>query len=323
MDVSVVIPAFNRPEALEQTLQGLAGQPMAAERFEVLVVDDGSTDEGLQALAHRPWPYALQLLRQPRSGPGAARNRGVQESHGDLLVFLDADMIPSSNLLEAYHQAYVQDPRAVFVGRQLAWPESFTSPFDRVFGYASIGELGPEPVPIEFHCLASGNFALPRAVLDSLGGFDPELQMTEDTDLAYRAHQQGLQFRYVPAAVGYHNHPKTLRELCAQHRSSARWTARLLRKHPGLYGRLSNYREIEPIRLGRDPARLVLRKAGRRMLATPPAQALLEAAASLFERILPVPALLRSLYFKILTGQRLQGFRQGLAELQRQATGGD
>jgi len=323
MDISVIIPAFNRPQALERTLQGLAKQTVPAERFEVLVVDDGSTDEGIQALAHRQWPYPLQVLRQSRSGPGAARNRGVQESHGGLLVFLDADMIPDADLIQAYSAAHATQSRAVLVGRQQPWSPAFTSRFDQIFNYVAIGDLGSSPRICEFYHLASGNFAVARETLALLNGFDEQLLMCEDTDLGYRVLLQGIALRYAPAAVGYHNHPKTLAELCDWQHASARWTAHLIHKHPQIIGQLPVYREVEPIFLGQDSARLVLRKVARRVLAAPPALALLEVAASLFERISPIPALLRSLYFKILTSHRLRGFRQGLADLQRQATDGN
>jgi glycosyltransferase involved in cell wall biosynthesis len=86
--VSVIVPLFNKTDYVSRALTSISGQTFAD--FEVIVVDDGSTDGGPDVVAgHRD--SRVRLLSQQNSGPGAARNRGVEQSHGALLAFLDAD----------------------------------------------------------------------------------------------------------------------------------------------------------------------------------------------------------------------------------------
>ena len=145
----------------------------------------------------------------------------------------------------------------------------------------------------------------------NLGGFDERLIMTEDTDLAFRAREAGEDIVYLPEAVGYHNHSKSLHQLCAQTEASAWWTAQLMKKHPEMRGQLPIYREIEPIALGEDPYRLVLRKFSRGLQALSPLRVLLAALIRLLE-VLPVPPrILRFFYWRLLGNYRFVGFRRG------------
>jgi len=311
--ISVIIPYLDRASALRQTLLALAEQTIAPAEFEVIIVDDGSSPGSLEMIPPLALPYAWQIVQQSNQGPGAARNRGTRQAQAAFYVFLDADMIPAPVLLEQYRCTHVAHPETIILGRQLPWPEAFSSSFDQVFNYVAVSDLGPRPVETRFYYLASGNMAIGRQVFVALGGFDEQLRMTEDTDLGYRAWQCGIAIVYQPAAVGYHNHPKTWDQLCAQQRASAQWQARLMRKHPAIYSQIPAYREVEPITLGRDSAYLLLRKAGRWLLATPPFLAVLEKAVRLLRRGTPKPYLLRFFCYRILTSYRLVGLREGFA----------
>src|SRR5690242_8167475 len=94
--VSVVIPTYNRCESLKRTLEGLARQDYPTIDFEVIVVSDGSTDKTEEVLKTYAVaaPFRLRFFTQANSGPSVARNRGVQESTGEVIVFLDDDVEP-------------------------------------------------------------------------------------------------------------------------------------------------------------------------------------------------------------------------------------
>ena len=96
-DVSVIIPAMNAAGTLPDCLLALRAQTMPRERFEVIVVDDGSTDS-TAAVAEK---YRTRVIRLRNSGPAVARNRGVEAAKGNILVFTDADCAPEPSFLEA------------------------------------------------------------------------------------------------------------------------------------------------------------------------------------------------------------------------------
>jgi glycosyltransferase involved in cell wall biosynthesis len=124
MKLSVIIPTHNQAERLRLVLCGLRCQTLAAERFEVLVVDDGCTD-GTAAVVQGAGMANLRVLSlRPNQGRSRARNLGAAEAAGELLVFLDGDALPGPDLLERYLVASLLcGPRAVFCGCQRCLPD--------------------------------------------------------------------------------------------------------------------------------------------------------------------------------------------------------
>src|SRR5690349_12686793 len=114
--VSVVVPTFNRRASLHRLLMALSAQTYPTEQFEVIVVDDGSTDGTDQLLASLITPYALQVIRQANGGPAVARNRGVASAHGALIVFLDDDVEPVPELLAEHVAVHDAESDPVVIG---------------------------------------------------------------------------------------------------------------------------------------------------------------------------------------------------------------
>src|SRR5947209_6658963 len=111
--VSIVIPTFNRRGLLRTTLEALARQTYPADQFEALVVSDGSSDgtDSMTESYAREAPYRLRLITQGNAGPSRARNRGVQEAIGDVVLFLDDDIESCPDLVGAHagHHAGAED----------------------------------------------------------------------------------------------------------------------------------------------------------------------------------------------------------------------
>ena len=105
--LSVVIPTYNRCNILQKTLRALCQQE-GATNFEIIVVDDGSTDATSQVVAALAAlaPVRLQCIAQPNSGAAAARNRGLQEANGEIVLFLDDDVIGSSALIAEHLRSH-------------------------------------------------------------------------------------------------------------------------------------------------------------------------------------------------------------------------
>lgn len=209
MFFSVVIPTYNRKPILEKCLYALEQQVYddcgAIEGYEVVVVDDGSTDETV------PWlrcqaltlPH-VKLYEQDHLGPAAARNLGVERAKGDIIIFIDSDLVVTEAFLQAHARALQNGQR------QLRSDRLFT--YGRVINTCNFEAPTSEPFKVtDFSAayFATGNVAIARHWLIKAGLFDTQFQLYgwEDLELGVRLKQLGLTLIKCPQAVGYHWHP--------------------------------------------------------------------------------------------------------------------
>jgi GT2 family glycosyltransferase len=315
--VSVIVPNYNRSDTVEQMLLALAEQTEPPETFEVILVDDGSTDGSASIIKNVSVPYTLRLSRQQNRGAAAARNHGAKLARADLLVFLDSDMIATPGLLAQYLAASASHRQAVIIGRQHPWREAFRSPFDRITRLEKFRDLGTKRIDVVFYHVVSSNMAIRRQHFESLGGFDKSLGIgvqpaCEDTDLGYRATKEGLDLVYWPEALAYHNHPRTFEQRCTQIRLRAMWTARLFEKHPEMRSMIPVYQNVQPISWRQDSLGLIGRKVTAQFVAFGPVTRTLEILLRSAARFVQNPRLLKFLYWRLLEACRVTGFRMGL-----------
>jgi glycosyltransferase involved in cell wall biosynthesis len=204
-DLSIVIPTRGRWETLRRTLAALHDQ--SEQGFEIIVVADGADQE-------IPDLPGARVLQQQHSGPGAARNRGVEASGRPLILFLGDDMIPTRDLVAGHltrHGAH-PSPEVAVLGR-VEWHPSV--PRDRLhrwlewscalFDYRQL-DVQPEDDagwPRFYSC----NVSVKRELFVATGGFDPDFVFDyEDLDLGWRLGQQGMRLLYEPDAVTQHLH---------------------------------------------------------------------------------------------------------------------
>src|SRR2546423_1304325 len=120
MMVSVVVPTFNRGTKLRHALRLIQESDLTSiDDLEIIVVDDGSKEPAQQFIAdlkQRP-NVSLKTIRQVNSGPAAARNRGAQDSRGDIVLFIDDDICVPPELISNHIQAHMERPGAVVFGR--------------------------------------------------------------------------------------------------------------------------------------------------------------------------------------------------------------
>jgi len=246
--ISVIVPTYGRPESLARLMTSLDAQSMDARHFEVVVVDDGSPEGRLPDAT--AWGPLRRLIRQRRQGPAAARNRGVAESCGRLLAFVDDDCLADAEWLVALWKAHEQQPRGLLGGntrnglphnRYAAVAESLLHFFDED-ALAQHGELA---------LFASNNLACSRVGFDGVGGFDVGYPLAAGEDRAFcRAWSEagGALCRVADAGVR-HCHEHTLASFWRQQsnyglgavRFHATASARrdiLLPAGPAFYGRL-------------------------------------------------------------------------------------
>jgi glycosyltransferase involved in cell wall biosynthesis len=205
--VSVVIPTYNRLARLRHLLEALAAQSYPADRFEVVVVSDGSTDgtdEYLRAEPARPVTFATQS----NAGPAAARNLGVELASGALIVFIDDDVVPAPQLVAehvASHEAGEQ-PQVV-IGPMLT-PADHTMPawiaWEQEMLYKQYAAMVQGRYPATARQFYTGNSSISRAGFLEVGGFDTAFRRAEDLELAGRLEDAGYHFAYNPRAAGFH-----------------------------------------------------------------------------------------------------------------------
>lgn len=197
--ISVVIPTYNRLPILTKALDALEHQTWQGS-YEIVVVDDGSTDATIQFLLTQPerFPH-VRLIEQNHKGPAAARNLGVRESLGEIIIFIDSDLVVTDVFLAEHLKTLGS-----------AANQAFT--YGRVVNTANFEHPTSEPFKVTDYSLAyfaTGNVAIGKHWLLEAGLFDEGFSLYgwEDLELGVRLKKLGLQLLKCPEAVGYHWHP--------------------------------------------------------------------------------------------------------------------
>jgi chondroitin synthase len=240
--VSIVILTYNRVEPLRRTLAGIARQSYPLNLIEVIVTDDGSTQDTLKAV--KEFSPLLDVKYSWHKDVGftaaAARNNGVNMARNDLIILLDVDMFPSQNLVANYAKWWRTLDKAALIGprRYISMDETTTeeiltnpqleanfsqiitnnSVAGKVVGLHSVdwrleifdrtANLKSEPLP--FRTFASGNVAFSKRLFCAVGGFDERFISWgyEDTELGYRFFNNGKYIVPVMDAMAYHQEPE-------------------------------------------------------------------------------------------------------------------
>ncbi len=322
--VDVIIPTYNRKAWLLQTLESLAGQTYPLACFEVLVIDDGSTDD-TAGVAVMDFPFRLRYIRQDNQGDAAARNTGVLESKADILVFIDDDIILAPDYLRYLVCEHQQERCRIVVGNDQLWLEE-AHPLEAGAAHAvTVGENGAHEAsglePIPFQDVCSNNMSIRREDYLAIGmmsglGFSGS-SIWCDVDFTYRAYKQGFSFYRSARAVCWHRDyvAQSLENSVRRMRETAFRAAALFQKHPDLLPHLAMFEDKTPIAWGQDSPRLMARKVARRLASTRPALSGMEQTAAFLNRKQLNPALVESLSRWIVGGAIFQGYREGLRQV--------
>lgn len=250
MFFSVVIPTYNRAQILKETLESLFNQSVDILDYEVIVVNDGSTDKTDQVAAAFKKKYKnFKYLKQRNQGQGVARNTGLKEAKGKVVVLIGDDIIPTQDFLfehQKFHYMHEEENAAV-LGFTAWHPKLKVNNFMKwlVNGSSILGKFGGHQFAYEklrgkeladYNFFYTSNISIKKSLLEKYP-FDPAFSGYgwEDIELGYRLEQEaGLKLYYNSWAVGYHDHYMEESSLASRMEAIGRSAWLIHRKYPHL-----------------------------------------------------------------------------------------
>lgn len=241
--LTVVIPTFNRNTVLKRALDGYFAQSEPNAIHELIIVDDGSTDDTEATVREmsRLSPFPIRYLRQTNSGPAAARNFGIRETRTDVILFTDSDIAPDHCLVAQHLESHNRHPQAnIAVLGYVTWPsQPAPTPFMKwygerqLFGYRQIRHKQH----LDFTTFYSCNLSLKTNFLRAHGQFDEGFKTAayEDIELGYRLSNAGLQLLYNPQAVAYHHQFVLFVDACRKSHENSAAARMFFQKEAGRY----------------------------------------------------------------------------------------
>ncbi|HEY6102774.1 MAG TPA: glycosyltransferase, partial [bacterium] len=231
--VSVVLPCFNAESTLTRALDALFVQNLPEGMFEIVIVDDGSTD-GTAGAAHAArGPVPVRVVSQPNRGLAAARNAGVAAAGGEVLLFLDPDVWAERGLVAAHLRHYRNGEKFLAVqGRTSPDQATLSSLFMRTSNMMPDLTIRRREDLAPFH-VAGRNLSVTREGFTAAGGFDEKFATYgwEDIEFAVRFKQRGGRIILEPEARGLHHHPLSVEHAARRQYHAGRGAVYFWSKH--------------------------------------------------------------------------------------------
>jgi len=207
-DIAVVVPTCNRAAQLLPLLDRLMEQECRGFGWEVVIVDNNSTDrtrEVVEGAIRRDTFRRLRYAFEPRQGPSYARNTGVELTTAPIVVFLDDDGIPGRTWLQGFKDAFDAHPEADCIGGRVK-PEWAAPPPEWFTSHEHAGPVALQDRPRAAYvnasqasaCLLTANLGFRRSVFEVVGGFSPHYFRGQDRELEMRMWRAGMQGLYLP-----------------------------------------------------------------------------------------------------------------------------
>lgn len=260
--VSVIIPTYNRWWILGKSLEALFNQNYPKDKYEIILIDDGSTDDTEIMIESLSPSCKFKYLRnEKRMGIPKTRNRGIRKARGEYIIFTDSDVVVIPDFI-AQHMSYHKKYQDVIVNGELIWVPSFKQ----------IGKKRKSIFDLSFSPFDTANVSVARKHLLEAGGFDEDLLAYgwQDLELGYRLRKAGLKCKRNRHALGYHYFKKKslsdLPSLCEKEKMRGTSGALYYQKHPYLSVRLAT--QCNPLfLLAFIGKRIEKNKKGRKILS--------------------------------------------------------
>ncbi len=252
LPVTLIVPVYNEGQAFRNCLESLLHLEYPADRLEVIIVDDCSDDGTMEWLTQQKLPDNFNIIRHRENrGRASARNSGLLQAGGDIIIFLDGDMRVGPEFVHAHVEAQSPESVVAVTGKMMPDPQLPRTRLTRyLFESTRRGarQFG-EKIPIPFQYLITGNLSIKRKALDAAGRFDENFRGYggEDTLFAYKIWKKfpaGLRYSEKPVAVDQQNYQlDDLLEKYRQYGSSG--LPRLIREFPQMIPALHAHYFVE------------------------------------------------------------------------------
>jgi glycosyltransferase involved in cell wall biosynthesis len=229
--ISVIVPAYNAAATLGDCLNALLNQTMPRESYEILVVDDGSTDDtAVITQSMITQSTNIQLLRLPQNrGAAAARNQGLAAAQGEIICFTDADCEPRPDWLEELTRPLLKPDITATKGIYATRQRQLVARFVQIEYEDRYDRMAGQP-QIDF--IDTYAAAYRRQPLQEVGGFDETIAYVEDQELSFRLAAQGCVMLFCPTAVVSHHHSHTIARYARKKFWIGCWKARIISRFP-------------------------------------------------------------------------------------------
>ncbi len=229
MRATIQLCTYNRSELLERVLDGCLEQTVPDDAYEVVLVNDGSTDDTAATIERAGARAACRftVVSQPNSGLAKGRNAGIARATGERIIFIDDDVLVLPNFVEEHLRSHASHPQSIVRG-----------------GAIEVESFDDLPPPVWSIRNYSGNYfwttnvSVPLATMRTIGGFDESFSEYgwEDIDVGLRLRRAGVKAAFNPKALAYHHKPRLrsggVERMVRQARAQARTAVRLAKLHP-------------------------------------------------------------------------------------------
>lgn len=317
---SIVIPTYNRKESLELTLESVVRQSFPFDRFDVIIVDDGGSDN-TKAILQNIYPFELRYFYKDNEGSAVARNYGALRSDADILIFIDDDVTLHPDYLTSIIDKI--SPGVLVMGvwepYEVENPSHYHRDAMQRVQIKAARALNEEEVP--FTECTSNNLAVCRQNFVHVGMWQDVLgdgpTLWGDVEFGYRAWKAGSRFvRLADARIVHRDqHAIDLNAALKRAFHVARLAPALLLLHPELEEYLDMFHDKDPISLGKDSPKIIIRKLIRQLMSSGLSMKVMEKSICFFENRVSEPRILHYLYRWIKSGYVYRGYREGLSQL--------
>jgi len=234
IEASIIIPTYNRKNILKRSLGHLFKQTYPAAKYEIIVVDDGSVDGTTEMIKTLRPPCSLRYFRQDNKGPAAARNLGIKNAKGRIIIFLDDDIFATPRLIEEYISYHDRFSNVFVSGYTLLSSELIKSSLFLRYAKKRHERSPQSSTNLVFSKFITSNISVKRKNFLDIGLFDETLGKYgwEDIEWGYRAHKRGLKLKFNKNAIAYHYKNPTFEESCRLHRLMGKSAVSFHEKHP-------------------------------------------------------------------------------------------
>jgi glycosyltransferase involved in cell wall biosynthesis len=243
IEASVLIPSYNDKDRLLLCIEHLARQSFPPQRFEVVVVLDGSTDGSREALQQAATPFPLRVVQQSNRGRAAALNRAAETARGRLLIVTDSDVLADPEFVRSHVEAHARGDVVIGpIPLSERSPRNFLT--EGVRRWAEHHERSMRGRAGGFSCseIYGANLSISKEHFDALGGYRTDLRRTEDFQLGKRIIAAGHTIVFCPDARAVHIYDKTVAEWCRDFYQDGIYHLRFVQEFPD---------EIRNLKIGR------------------------------------------------------------------------